>query len=173
MKLHPGTGFFADDPQFRKFFATINELGVPVLTHSGFWPLRSKPCDPIHFDDLLVEFPNLKIVFAHLGRGWQDLLFEMGAHRPGVATDFSGWQMHAQRDHADFCHNVRRALDALGPGRVLFGTDGPFLRPVISSKDWVQMVRDLPQKAPEGLTFTEAEIEAILGGAAAFLGVAD
>ena len=34
----------------------------------------------------------------------------------------------------------------------------------MSNKDWVQLVKDLPQKAVDGIAFTEEEITAILGG---------
>jgi hypothetical protein len=34
----------------------------------------------------------------------------------------------------------------------------------MSNKDWVQLLKDLPQKAVEGVTFTEEEITAVLGG---------
>jgi len=167
VKLQPGAGFFPDAKELRAFFAKLSELGVPVLTHSGFLPLKSKQSDPIYFDDILVDFPNLTIIFAHFARGWQNLLFEMAGHRHNAATDFSGMQIFAQGQHGLFCQNMRSALDSFGPPRVLFGTDGPFLRPIMSNKDYIQLVRDLPKNAPDGITFTEEEIDAVLGGSAA------
>ena len=167
VKLQPGTGFYPDAEELRAFFAKLSELGVPVLTHSGFLPLKSKHSDPIYFDDILVDFPNLTIIFAHFARGWQNLLFEMAGHRHNAATDFSGMQFLAQSQYGLFCQNMRSALDSFGPPRVLFGTDGPFLRPLMSNKDYIQIVKDLPKNAPEDITFTEEEIEAVLGGSAA------
>ena len=153
--------------KLKAFFEKLSKLGVPVLTHSGFWPLKSKYCDPIYFDDILVDFPNLTIIFAHFARGWQNLLFEMGGHRYNAATDFSGMQFLAQRHYPLFCQNMRYALDSFGPARVFFCTDGPFYRPLMSDKDYIQIVKNLPQNAPEGITFTEEEVTAVLGGAAA------
>lgn len=172
VKLHPGTGYFPDGREAYNFLAKVSELGVPVLTHAGIWTGKSKYCDPVYFDDILLDFPNLTIIFAHLGRGWQNILFEMGVHRPNMVTDFSGWQITAQGNYREFCENLRHALDSFGSKRVLFGTDGPFFRPVMPSKDYVQLVRDLPKKAPEGITFAEEEIEAIMGeNAADILGI--
>jgi hypothetical protein len=37
----------------------------------------------------------------------------------------------------------------------------------MSNKDYIQIVKDLPQNAPDGITITEEEVTAILGGAAA------
>ena len=148
----------------------IGKFGIPVLTHTGFWPWKSKTCDPIHWDEVLVDFPNLVVIAAHLGVGWQNVLNQMGATKPNLATDFSGWQIHAQRRYREFCEALRQALDYFGPQRVLFGTDGPFYRMALSNKDYIQIIKDLPDKAPEGLNFTEDEVETMLGkGAAALL----
>ena len=38
----------------------------------------------------------------------------------------------------------------------------PYFADVIT--DWVQLVRDLPKNAPEGITFTEEEISKVMGG---------
>jgi predicted TIM-barrel fold metal-dependent hydrolase len=174
VKLHPGVGYFPDAEELKGFFAKLSELGVPILTHAGFWPLKSKHCDPIYFDDILVDFPNLTVIFAHFARGWQNLLFEMAGHRHNAVTDFSGMQFLAQSNYGHFCQNMRYALDSFGPARVLFGTDGPFFRPLMSNKDYIQIVKDLPQNAPDGITITEEEVTAILGGAAAgILGISD
>jgi len=133
IKLHPGTGYFPDEGEAYNLLKKASEIGVPVLTHTGIWPGKSKYCDPIHFDNILIDFPNLTIIAAHLGRGWQNVLFEMGAHRPNLVTDFSGWQIVAQQHYHHFCQNLRYAIDAFSPGRVLFGSDGPFYTPAMPS----------------------------------------
>jgi len=172
IKIHPGSGFFPDQGDAYNLLAKANDLGVPILTHCGVWLGKSKYCDPIYLDDVLLDFPHMVIIAAHLGRGWQNVLFEMGAHRPNLATDFSGWQLAAQQHYHLFCQNLRFALDAFGPGRVLFGTDGPFYRPAMSNKDFINIVRSLPENAPQGINFSETEVEGMLGAnAAAMLGL--
>ena len=102
------------------------------------------------------------------------MLFEMGAQRPNAATDFSGWQARAKQHYQEFCTNLRHAMDSLGAYRVLFGTDGPFYRLAMSSKDYVQMIKDLPKKPVVGITFTSEEVEALLGkNATRILGISD
>lgn len=167
VKLHPGSGYYPDEKELYKFFEKISSLNVPILIHSGIQPGISKTCDPIHFDNVLLSFPNLKIIAAHLGRGWQNVLFEMGAQRPNLLTEFSGWQIVAQQHYDIFCQNLRFALTAFGLERVLFGSDGPFFNPVMPNKDFIQLIRDLPKNAPEGTSFSVEEVEAILGGGAA------
>jgi len=172
VKLHPGAGYYPDARECYRLLAKINELGVPVLTHSGFWPWKSKTCDPIHWDDILVDFPNLVVIAAHLGRGWQNVLNEMGVSKFNLFTDFSGWQVVAQQHYGEFCENLRQVLNYFGTARVLFGTDGPFLRMLMTNKDYVQLIRDLPDKSPEGISFTKDEVDSMLGkGAAALFGL--
>ncbi|MFC1857933.1 amidohydrolase family protein [Thermodesulfobacteriota bacterium] len=167
IKLHPGTGYFPDEKELFKFFEKISSLNAPILIHSGMWIGINKTCDPIHFDNILLNLPNLKIIAAHLGRGWQNVLFEMGAHRPNLFTDFCGWQVVSQQHYDIFCQNLRFALNAFGPERVLFGSDGPFYNPAMPNKDFIQVIRDLPKNAPKGIAFSDEEVEAMLGGSAA------
>ena len=37
-------------------------------------------------------------------------------------------------------------------------------RSIMSNADWVQLIKDLPQKSPNGIKFTEHEIALIMGG---------
>lgn len=79
-------------------------------------------------------------------------------------TDFCGWQFVARHNFAQFCHVLRKILDQFGVERVMFGTDAPLLEPALSSKEWVEVVRALPHKAPAGYRFTAKEISALLDG---------
>jgi len=55
-------------------------------------------------------------------------------------------------------------MDFVEPERIFFGTDSPSFWSIMSNKDWVQLLKDLPQNAPDGTTFTEEEINLLLGG---------
>jgi len=58
-------------------------------------------------------------------------------------------------------------MNVFGPQRMIFGTDAPTFSLLYSERDWVNMIRDLPMKAPEGIKFVPAEVEAMLYGNAA------
>ena len=63
-------------------------------------------------------------------------------------------------------------IDGIGADRVIFGTDAPTFSFLYSEKEWVETVRGLPKKAPEGYVFTRDEADAILyGNAARILGL--
>ena len=82
------------------------------------------------------------------------------------------WDAVALGRYSLFCRELRDLIDYVGVEKVLFGTDDPINRVVRPTKDWVQLIRDLPEKAPEGIAFTRQEVDAILGGnAAAVLGL--
>lgn len=171
IKLHQGSGFYPNDREVYRLLESLGDKSVPIVFHSGaiVAPLYSKYCDPMWLDDLCVDFPNLIFQAAHLGHGLRDSLCHLGACKTNLWVDFSDNQRRAVHEYKIFCESLRSALDNFGPDRVMFGTDGPYLRVVLSDKDYVQLVRDLPQNAPEGITFTEEEVTAMLGGNAARL----
>ncbi len=166
LKLHPASGFYPNDPCVYKLLEVAKEFNVPVLFHTGqiVQPLRSKYCNPTYLDDVLIDFPELTVQAAHMGFGWRYELFHMGATKTNLVVDFSGWQLIARSNFRRFCEALRECIDEFGASRVLFGTDGPYLRAAMPDKEFVDMVKSLPEKAPEGITFTEKEIEAIMGG---------
>jgi len=166
LKLHPAAGFYPDDRRYYPLYEKAVELGVPVITHTGPAPspLRSKPTQPVYLDDVLTDFPELTIVAAHMGQGWWEELVSMAHAKPNLMTDMSGMQPMAATDYERFCRILRIFLTAVGPDRVLFGTDGLVFAGTLSPKRWVNLIRELPSRAPEGITFTESEVEGILGG---------
>jgi predicted TIM-barrel fold metal-dependent hydrolase len=68
--------------------------GVPVMIHTGtsiFPGARNKFGDPIHVDDVAVDFPRLKILLAHGGRPlWMNTAFFLVRRHPNVYLDISG-----------------------------------------------------------------------------------
>jgi predicted TIM-barrel fold metal-dependent hydrolase len=53
-------------------YAVAEKLGIPILFHTGssiFKNSRIKYGNPILYDDVAIDFPELKIVMAHGGRG--------------------------------------------------------------------------------------------------------
>jgi len=50
-----------------------------------------------------------------------------------------------------------------GADSVLFGSDGPGFTALVPNEEFIQILRDLPRKAPAGVKFTQEEIDCILG----------
>lgn len=166
LKMHQCSGFYPNSKEAYKLLDIANEYKRPVVFHCGqiAQPLRSEFANPIYFDDVCLDYPDLTIQAAHMGFGWAQELFFLGLYKSNIIIDFSGWQHIAMRDYYKFCSTLRDCLNRVTSERVLFGTDGPYLRAAITDRSWVQMIKDLPTKAPEGITFTEEEVELMLGG---------
>ena len=166
LKFQPSTGFYPNSKEVYRLLDIANEFKKPVLFHTGqmIQPLRSKYCDPMYLDDVCLDYPDLWIQAAHMGFGWRHELSHLGSCKTNLTVDFSGWQLIAQTNYHEFCASLRECLDEFSLQRVLWGTDGPYLRAAMPDKDYIQLVKDLPTKAPEGIKFTQEEVEAMLGG---------
>lgn len=166
LKLHPATGFYPNSKETYKILDIANEFKKPVIFHTGqmVLPGRSKFVDPIYLDDVCIDYPDLWIQAAHMGFGWSHELFHMGDTRPNLLVDFSGWQIMAEKNFHHFCSTLRLCLDEFTKERVLFGTDNPYYRGGFPDKKWVKMIKTLPTKVPEGIKFTQEEVDLMLGG---------
>lgn len=112
-----------NDPRFYPVYETIQRLGVPILFHTGpsFLGTRTKFWKPAALEDVALDFPEMKIVLAHMGM--QDY---MDAHsllvrHPNVHADLSFWPLHpAYRTLIPWS-----LFEETVPMKILFGSDFP------------------------------------------------
>jgi len=170
VKLLPGW-FYPNEERVIPFIQKIEELGVPALFHTGTdpHPFLVKFGDPRYLDDLLLKFPNLKIIAAHWARGFESTLNQLLYFRPGrLWADLSGWQFEHLYSRWHFLQQMRYFLDRF-PDAILMGTDWPLIRsaPHPTLKQWVEIIKnlELPQVCLDmGMKqFTEEEKNKILG----------
>ena len=95
IKLYPTYNYFyPNDPIMYPLYAAAQQLDIPVLFHTGssvFTNARIKYGNPVFFDDVAIDFPRLKIVMAHGGRGaWYDEAMLMARLHPNVYVEVSG-----------------------------------------------------------------------------------
>ncbi len=170
LKYHPTSGFYPDGEDSYKVLEKAQELGIPLLSHMGpiSKPLKSKYARPIYLDTIVSDFPKLKVIGAHMAFcWWREFVNIIAAKATTLYADFSGHQVTAKRNFSEFCHMMRDAFDEATAYKFLWGTDNPILEAVIPMKDWLQMIKDLPENAPDGIKFTKEEIDAVLGENAA------
>ena len=170
LKYHPTSGFYPDGEESYMVLEKAQELGIPLLSHLGpiSKPLKSKYAQPVYLDAIISDFPKLTVIGAHMGLcWWHELVNLIAAKATTFYADFSGQQVPAKRNFGEFCRMLRTAFDEAGAEKFLWGTDNPILENVIPMKDWLNMIRKLPENAPDGLVFTKEEIDAVLGGNAA------
>ena len=133
-KFHPNVqGFFPNDRFAYPFYEVIEEAGLPALFHTGQsgvgsglpggGGIRLKYSNPMHVDDVAVDFPQLKIVLAHPSFPWQDEAISVALHKPQVCIDLSGWSPKY------FPPQLVHYANTLLREQVLFGSDYPFITP--------------------------------------------
>lgn len=165
IKLHPSAGFNPEESETLELIESIAGYGIPVITHSGHSPnpTSSKYCDPIYLDKMLLRFPEVNVIAAHMSLGYRQQLNSFAWMRPNLYTEISMWQPTAKANYPLFARTVREAVSAFGPDRVLLGTDSLWLEGILTGKDFVTAVRDLATRAPEDARLTESEIAKLLG----------
>ncbi len=174
LKVHPVVGFYMNDERAYPLYERCQKLGLPVLFHTGAaraLPMCSRFGQPIYIDDLAVNFPNLNLIAAHMGgHGWWKEALMMASWRPNVYLDISAWQRELVLWPLEFYRILRLILDSTARDRVLFGSDWPILKTILSEKSWVSSLREPDEAiARAGFTFTKEEVNALLGGNAARL----
>ncbi len=167
LKLHPSAGFYPSQKEVCLLIEKACQWNMPVLIHSGsmMMPFRSKYSQAIHLDDLAADFPDLTIIAAHSGGmfSYSQILSIMTV-KLNIMVDISAWQLIADRNYPGFCKALRELMDFGGADRIFFGSDSPSFRSVMSNRDWVRLIKELPWKAPDGIKFTEEEVASVLGG---------
>ena len=174
LKYHPDDGYDPCGPESYRLLELLVKYNGILLTHTGPLspPSRPKFAEPGLLADLAVDFPELKVIAAHMGminwRPWAAL----AAHQPNLYGDLAMWDPYAFGKYNLFCRDLRDLMDYAGSSKVLFGTDNPIPSIIEPTRNWVQLLKDLPTKAPEGIHFSREEVDGILGGnAAAILGL--
>ncbi len=151
LKLYPSyQWFYPNDHALYPIYAKAVELGVPVTFHTGsstFAGSRIKYSEPIHLDDVAVDFPELTIIMAHAGRPfWYDEAEWLVKRHPNVYIDAAGLP---PKRLAQYLPDLERIAS-----KVLFGSDWPAIPSALA--DNIAQVR--------GLSITEPAKEAILNG---------
>ena len=166
LKYHADYGYDPCGPASYRLLEIVQANEGVLLTHTGPLPppSRAKYADPSLLADIGVDFPDLKVIAAHMGmvnwRPWAAL----ASHQPNLYGDLAMWDVYAFGRYELFCRDLRDLIDFVGIEKVLFGTDDPIAQVVRPTREWIDLIRDLPTKAPTGIRFTEQEVYAILGG---------
>jgi uncharacterized protein len=165
LKLHPSAGFNPEESATLNLIESIADYRIPVITHTGpsIVPTSSRYCDPIYLDKMLLRFPEVNVIAAHMAYGYRQQLCSFGWQRPNLYTEISVSQEMAKKDYPTFARIIREVVDAFGAERVLFGTDSPFTWGILAEKDFITAIKELATKSPEDAKFSEGEIEMILG----------
>jgi predicted TIM-barrel fold metal-dependent hydrolase len=142
------------DRLYYPLYSACEELGVPVSINVGVPgpQVRSRCQDPVLLEDVLIDFPGLTVIGAHMGHPYEALLIQYMLKWPQLHLMTSAY-LATYMDPA----MVRFMDSSRGRGRLLFASD----HPVIPAKKALDAARELSLSS-EGM-------ELFLGGAAARL----
>ena len=140
-KFHPTVqGFYPYDKTAYPLYEVIAEYKLPMLFHSGHsgygsgdkggGGLRLEYSNPMHLDDVAIDFPDNPIIIAHPSWPWQDEALSVAMHKPNVYIDLSGWSPKY------FPKQLIQYANTLLKDRMLFGTDFPLITPERWMKDF-------------------------------------
>ena len=119
LKIHPDTHTCpADDPAYDWIWQLAERTESVVLAHTFAGTPWS---DPLRFDRVADRFPSIRVILAHAGvtpDGFRRSIDVCSRH-PQLVVDTSGSYMTG--------HWIRRLVEEIGPDRVLYGSDAPFI----------------------------------------------
>ncbi len=140
-KFHPTVqAYHPYDKMAWPIYEVIAEYGMPAIFHTGHsgigsgmrcgGGLRLEYSNPMHLDDVAIDFPDMQIVMAHPSFPWQDEALSVATHKPNVWIDLSGWSPKY------FPKQLVQYANTLLKDRVLFGSDYPLITPERWMKDF-------------------------------------
>jgi predicted TIM-barrel fold metal-dependent hydrolase len=171
LKFHPTAGFFPYQEECYPLYEACLEYGLPVIVHTGSQPapMKFRFARPVYLDDVAGDFPDLKIIAAHVGHAWWEEALLVAGVKPNIYFDFSGWQITFNEHPVDFYRMLRQVIDVVGPWRVFYGTDGPYLDVIVPQDRWINAVMEPDPACAPGISFTDDEKAIIMGDAFARL----
>lgn len=114
---------FYNDPRCYPIYEKVQELGIPILFHTGpsFLHTRTRFGDPMTLEDVALDFPKMKIILAHMGMQRYMDVHSLLVRHPNVYADLSFWPLHpSYRPLIPWS-----LLEETVPDKILLGSDFP------------------------------------------------
>jgi predicted TIM-barrel fold metal-dependent hydrolase len=143
-KFHPTCqGFYPNDRMAYQLYEVIAHHKLPAIFHTGHsgigtgmrggGGMRLKYSQPIHIDDVAVDFPDMTIILAHPSWPWTDEALSMALHKPNIYIDLSGWMPKY------FPPQIVQYANTQLRSKMLFGSDFPLIQP----ERWIAQFREV------------------------------
>ena len=123
LKIHAAVdGEGPESPHYLRLLKEARDLKLPVILHTGCIHMKLVYKNPEmgraeRFEPWFKAFPEITFVLAHMNFHDPEKAFDLCGRYPNLMLDTS-WQPSAV---------IREALAALGPERVMFGSDWPLV----------------------------------------------
>jgi hypothetical protein len=168
MKMLPSYNYIKlNDRRIWPLFEIAQELGTPVVIHTGWSSLpKGKMLEydhPLFLEDVALDFPDLKIVMAHLGFQWAPEAMHFMAKFPNVYADFAFWAETAPLFVMAQTWVWGKKLGV--SDRFMWGSDYPY----VDFNTGLEFFREVPgycERHELEPVITDEDIESFFGGAA-------
>lgn len=148
VKLYLGYQYFyPNQNRCNPIYKLCEKYGVPVIFHSGDTLVyagyaKVKYSHPLPIDDVATNFPNLKIIIAHLGNPWLIDCAELLYKNQNVYADISGLVV-GEKLTTSYGRLMKKRIQELmiysSPRKLLYGTDWP----LTDMKSYIKFVKTL------------------------------
>lgn len=169
--LGPATDYPFEAPELRGVWETLAERGLPALIHFGFLGrgggvVEHPRMSPLSLFQVARDFPEVPFIIPHFGAGYFRELLALCWSLPNIYIDTSGsnqW-MRWMPYPLTLEDLYRKALETVGPERIVFGSDSSYFPRGFASRYLQDQLR-----AAYTLNVHEDDIALIFGGNAARL----
>lgn len=125
--LPPFQHFYPNDRSLWPLYERIEDLEIPLLTHTGGedFPGKVKYCRPYFLDDVAKDFPEMNIVLAHMGGYpfgvWFREAMMVTDENPNVYVDLAALRPR----ELEGLNLLEMAISWVGSESIIFGSDWP------------------------------------------------
>jgi uncharacterized protein len=160
-KLYPPCGYSPSDKRLYPYYEVCRAHRLPVLLHTGpTAPLLTfNYSDPMLIDDAAREFDDVSFILAHGGVNNIETSCLLGAYRPNIYIDFSGYAASVDSEGPE--NSLRHLFARNLNHKLIFGTDWPIFKLRGSYKELVAKVIGEEGASDE---LTEQQASLVLGG---------
>jgi uncharacterized protein len=163
--------YFMHDPRVEPLLEKAAAQGSLVFVHCGVLtvgvrkklglpsPFDMRYSNPIDLHAVALRHPQLNFVVPHFGAGYFREALMLADLCPNVYLDTSSSNHWMQYESLDLTTVFRRALDVIGPSRLLFGTDSSFF-----PRGWNRAIFDEQVQTLANLGLSSADAQLVLGG---------
>jgi uncharacterized protein len=114
--------------------------------------------NPIDLHAVAMRYPSVPIVVPHFGAGYFREALMLADLCPNVYLDTSSSNQWMRYESLDLRQVFRRALDVVGPKRLLFGTDSSFF-----PRGWHQQIFEEQARSLYELNVSEEDAKSMFG----------
>jgi predicted TIM-barrel fold metal-dependent hydrolase len=158
------------DPRVEPLLEQAAAQGCAVFVHCGVLtvgirqklglgsPFDMRFSNPLDLHSVALRFPKVRFIVPHFGAGYFREALMLASLCPNVYLDTSSSNSWTQYEGLDLRTVFRRALDAAGARRLIFGTDSSFF-----PRGWVASVFDAQRQVLQDLGVPGDHARRILG----------